>query len=67
MVTFKLATRSIWNYQARIVFPEKTKEFFVDVEIIANMITINLLTFLLKIVLKNFPFEYKDLKRVKPI
>ena len=29
------------NYLARIVFPEKVKEFGIDVEIIADLITIN--------------------------
>ena len=56
------------NYQARIVFPEKTKEFFVDVEIIADMITINPFDFFVEESAKNFPFEYKeDLKKeLKP-
>ena len=56
------------NYQARIVFPEKTKEFFVDVEIIADMITINPFDFFVEESATNYPFEYKkDLKHeLKP-
>jgi len=29
------------NYQARVVFPEKTKELRIEVEVIANMTVIN--------------------------
>ena len=56
------------NYQARVVFPEKTKEFFVDVEIIADMITINPFDFFVEESATNYPFEYKkDLKHeLKP-
>ncbi|CAM3923907.1 DUF2126 domain-containing protein [Arcobacter cloacae] len=56
------------NYLARLVFPEKTKEFCVDVEIIADMITINPFDFFVEDSAKNFPFEYKkDLKKeLKP-
>ncbi len=48
------------NYLARIVFPEKTKEFFIDVEIIADMITINPFDFFLEDSAKEFPFKYKN-------
>lgn len=56
------------NYLARLVFPEKTKEFCVDVEIIADMITINPFDFFVEDSAKDFPFEYKkDLKKeLKP-
>lgn len=56
------------NYQARIVFPEKTKEFFVDVEIIADMITINPFDFFVEESATNYPFKYKDdlRKELKP-
>ena len=56
------------NYLARLVFPEKTKEFCVDVEIIADMITINPFDFFVEDSAKNYPFEYKkDLKHeLKP-
>ena len=56
------------NYMARLVFPEKTKEFCVDVEIIADMITINPFDFFVEDSAKDFPFDYKkDLKKeLKP-
>lgn len=47
------------NYLARLVFPEKTKEFCVDVEIIADMITINPFDFFVEDSAKNYPFTYK--------
>ncbi|MCG3716480.1 transglutaminase family protein, partial [Aliarcobacter butzleri] len=47
------------NYLARLVFPEKTDEFCVDVEIIADMITINPFDFFVEDSAKNYPFEYK--------
>ena len=47
------------NYLARLVFPEKTKEFCVDVEIIADMITINPFDFFVEESAKNYPFTYK--------
>lgn len=48
------------NYLARLVFPEKTKEFCVDVEIIADMITINPFDFFVEESAKDFPFSYKE-------
>jgi len=52
------------NYQARIVFPEKTDHFSVDVEIIADMITINPFDFFVEDGAKEYPFSYKkDLKK----
>ena len=48
------------NYLARIVFPEKVKEFGIDVEIIADMITINPFDFFVEDGAKDFPFAYKD-------
>ncbi len=52
------------NYLARLVFPEKTKELSIDVEIIADMITINPFDFFVDDYAKDFPFKYKkDLKK----
>jgi len=56
------------NYMARLVFPEKTKEFSIDVEIIADLITLNPFDFFVEDSAKDFPFEYKkELKKeLKP-
>ena len=56
------------NYMARLVFPEKTKEFSIDVEIIADLITLNHFDFFVEESATNYPFEYKkDLKKeLKP-
>lgn len=52
------------NYLARLVFPERTDEFCIDVEIIADMITINPFDFFVEEGAKDYPFEYKkDLKK----
>lgn len=34
------------NYMARVVFPEKTKEMTIEVEVIANLVVINPFDFL---------------------
>ncbi|ORU24309.1 hypothetical protein ACC93_03995, partial [Francisella tularensis subsp. holarctica] len=47
------------NYLARLVFPERTDEFCIDVEIIADMITINPFDFFVEEGAKDYPFEYK--------
>lgn len=47
------------NYLARIVFPEKTKELCIDVEIIADLITINPFDFFVDDYASDFPFIYK--------
>jgi uncharacterized protein (DUF2126 family)/transglutaminase-like putative cysteine protease len=56
------------NYMARVVFPEKTKEFSIDVEIIADLITLNPFDFFVEESATNYPFEYKkELKKeLKP-
>ena len=56
------------NYMARLVFPEKTKEFSIDVEIIADLITLNPFDFFVEESATNYPFEYKkELKKeLKP-
>ena len=48
------------NYQARVVFPEKTKELSVDVEIIANMVVINPFDFFVEDYAEKYPFRYED-------
>ncbi len=46
------------NYQARVVFPEKTNTLSVEVEVIANMTVINPFDFFVEEYAENFPFDY---------
>ena len=46
------------NYQARVVFPEKTRELKIEVEVIANMIVINPFDFFVEEYAEKFPFSY---------
>ncbi|MEO0734544.1 MAG: transglutaminase family protein, partial [Bacteroidota bacterium] len=46
------------NYQARVVFPEKTTELSIDVEVIADMVTINPFDFFLEEYAEEYPFTY---------
>ncbi len=46
------------NYQARLVFPEKTDEFKVEVDLTADMATINPFDFFLEESADLFPFTY---------
>jgi uncharacterized protein (DUF2126 family)/transglutaminase-like putative cysteine protease len=46
------------NFQARVVFPEKTRQLSVEVEVIANMVVINPFDFFVEEYAENFPFEY---------
>ena len=48
------------NYLARLVFPEKTEKFSVEVEVIADMTVINPFDFFLEDYAQQFPFEYED-------
>src|SRR5210317_1472364 len=48
------------NYLARLVFPEKTKELSIDVEIIADLKTINPFDFFVEEYAEEFPFKYKE-------
>ncbi len=52
------------NYLARIVFPEKTRKLSVEVDVIAEMLTINPFDFFLEEYAFYYPFEYDaDLKK----
>src|SRR5205085_11810403 len=46
------------NYQARVVFPEKTRELSIEVEVIANMIVINPFDFFVEEYAEKYPFNY---------
>ncbi|WP_209403625.1 DUF2126 domain-containing protein [Pseudozobellia sp. WGM2] len=48
------------NYLARLVFPEKTDELSIDVEIIADLKTINPFDFFVEEAFENFPFKYSE-------
>ena len=49
------------NYQARCVFPEKTTEFKVTVDLVAEMLAYNPFDFFLDAIAEQFPFQYDAL------
>ena len=52
------------NFLARVVFPEKSKELSIEVEVIADMKVINPFDFFVEDYAKDFPFKYpKSLKK----
>ncbi len=52
------------NYQARLVFPEKTQQFKVTVDVVMDMAVYNPFDFFLEPEAEEFPFSYKpDLKQ----
>jgi transglutaminase-like putative cysteine protease len=48
------------NYQARVVFPERTKELKIEVEVIANLVSINPFDFFVESMRRIFPFNTRD-------
>jgi transglutaminase-like putative cysteine protease len=48
------------NYLARLVFPEKTREFCVEVDLVAEMSVINPFDFFPEPYATTFPFKYED-------
>src|ERR1700754_924792 len=49
------------NYQARLVFPEKTREFKVPVDLVVEMAVYNPFDFFLEPGAAKFPFEYEPM------
>ncbi|MCM2295065.1 transglutaminase family protein [Rhodoferax sp.] len=49
------------NYQARLVFPGKTREFKVTVDLVMDMAVYNPFDFFLEPTAEEFPFDYADL------
>ena len=48
------------NYLARLVFPEKTRELRIEVDLVAELSVINPFDFFLEPIAEKFPFAYKD-------
>jgi uncharacterized protein (DUF2126 family) len=53
------------NWLARLVFPEKTAEFRLDVDLVAEMSVINPFDFFLEPAAEKFPFQYEEALRVE--
>lgn len=51
------------NFIARLVFPEKTKNLKIEVEVITDMTVINPFDFFVEEYAENFPFEYDELNK----
>ena len=54
------------NYLARLVFPEKSRELIIDVEVIVDMTVVNPFDFFLEESVEHFPFKY-DLQLKKDL
>ncbi|HEY5674186.1 MAG TPA: transglutaminase family protein [Malonomonas sp.] len=51
------------NYMARLVFPEKTSELKIEVEVIADMTAYNPFDFFIEEYAESYPFAYEKLER----
>lgn len=53
------------NYLARLVFPEKTTEFTVTVDLVAEMAVYNPFDFFLEPQAQHFPFQYDEAQQIE--
>jgi uncharacterized protein (DUF2126 family) len=51
------------NYLARLVFPERTTELRIEVDLVAEMAVLNPFDFFLEPYAENFPFEYQGAEK----
>ena len=48
------------NFIGRFVFPEKTKKFILDVNLVADLVTVNPFDFFVEETAEKYPFEYEE-------
>jgi uncharacterized protein (DUF2126 family) len=56
------------NYQARLVFPERTREFVIEIDLVAEIASINPFDFFLESTAEKVPFDYDPalLRELRP-